>query len=425
MDNNHNIYPYFDDFDSNKNYLKILFRPGFAVQARELNQLQSILSHQISTIGKSLFTPNSAVFNGKVNITISKVIRVDPTKIADFKEGEIITINNDSFKINRIDGSDLIVSIIKGNLEVGSKIKGSIKILNITDQVVAVIESGIYFIAGKFINVYSHRKIISPTENFSGNIFLNLKEEFVGVDEDVSLVDPSQGYANFNAPGANRSKLTLTLSTEKISTPLEKSYEILKVNNNTILNFSDEAHKLKSMLLEKIYEKTGNYVKNHLEIKAKLEEINDSKEIKLTLSTGKAYINGNEVINSRPKITKIHCPMTTKTFKSEGKIKYEKTVNSLENSPQNTVYQISDGEAVYVLPDSVTGASEKNIAIDSSYIQPPYNQSPSKLYIDIGKDYVCKSIDIIDQQGQKFEKINKTLNEKTNKQQHYKKLYLK
>ena len=28
--------PYYDDFDKTKNYLKILFKPGFAVQAREL-----------------------------------------------------------------------------------------------------------------------------------------------------------------------------------------------------------------------------------------------------------------------------------------------------------------------------------------------------------------------------------------------------
>ena len=33
---NYNISPYFDDFDETKNYHRILFRPGYAVQAREL-----------------------------------------------------------------------------------------------------------------------------------------------------------------------------------------------------------------------------------------------------------------------------------------------------------------------------------------------------------------------------------------------------
>ena len=43
---NINTSPYFDDFDEAKNYNKILFKPGVAVQARELTQLQSILMNQ-------------------------------------------------------------------------------------------------------------------------------------------------------------------------------------------------------------------------------------------------------------------------------------------------------------------------------------------------------------------------------------------
>ena len=38
---NLNAAPYYDDFDADKNYHRILFRPGYAVQARELTQLQT------------------------------------------------------------------------------------------------------------------------------------------------------------------------------------------------------------------------------------------------------------------------------------------------------------------------------------------------------------------------------------------------
>ena len=38
-----NVFPYYDDYDPAKNFYRILFQPGVAVQARELNQLQSIL----------------------------------------------------------------------------------------------------------------------------------------------------------------------------------------------------------------------------------------------------------------------------------------------------------------------------------------------------------------------------------------------
>ena len=43
---NLNESPYYDDYDITKQYHKILFRPGYAVQARELTQLQTILQNQ-------------------------------------------------------------------------------------------------------------------------------------------------------------------------------------------------------------------------------------------------------------------------------------------------------------------------------------------------------------------------------------------
>ena len=45
------ISPYYDDFNSAKNYNKILFKPGVPVQARELTQVQSILQNQIKSAG--------------------------------------------------------------------------------------------------------------------------------------------------------------------------------------------------------------------------------------------------------------------------------------------------------------------------------------------------------------------------------------
>ena len=42
-----NISPYYDDFTASKQYEKVLFKPGVAVQARELTQLQSYLTAAI------------------------------------------------------------------------------------------------------------------------------------------------------------------------------------------------------------------------------------------------------------------------------------------------------------------------------------------------------------------------------------------
>jgi len=52
---NLNISPYYDDFDASKNFYKVLFKPGFPVQARELTTLQSMLQNQIKDFGSHMF----------------------------------------------------------------------------------------------------------------------------------------------------------------------------------------------------------------------------------------------------------------------------------------------------------------------------------------------------------------------------------
>ena len=58
--------PYFDDFDADKDYYKVLFKPGFPVQARELTTLQSILQNQISTFGEHFFKEGAMVIPGGI-----------------------------------------------------------------------------------------------------------------------------------------------------------------------------------------------------------------------------------------------------------------------------------------------------------------------------------------------------------------------
>ena len=52
---NLNVAPYFDDFDPTNEYQKVLFKPGYPVQARELTTLQSILQNQVEKFGQHFF----------------------------------------------------------------------------------------------------------------------------------------------------------------------------------------------------------------------------------------------------------------------------------------------------------------------------------------------------------------------------------
>ncbi len=64
--------PYFDDFEEDKNFHKVLFRPSFPVQARELTTSQSILQDQVKKFGDSIYRDGSLVTGGQTMLETSK-----------------------------------------------------------------------------------------------------------------------------------------------------------------------------------------------------------------------------------------------------------------------------------------------------------------------------------------------------------------
>jgi hypothetical protein len=61
LQTNFNVAPFYDDYDEDKMYYRILFRPSTAVQARELTQLQTMMQKQISRFGASIYKDGSVV----------------------------------------------------------------------------------------------------------------------------------------------------------------------------------------------------------------------------------------------------------------------------------------------------------------------------------------------------------------------------
>ena len=66
-----NVSPYYDDFSNAKNFHRILFRPAFAVQARELTQSQTLLQNQIEKFGDHMFKNGSMVIPGNITFNTS------------------------------------------------------------------------------------------------------------------------------------------------------------------------------------------------------------------------------------------------------------------------------------------------------------------------------------------------------------------
>ncbi|MBD80485.1 MAG: hypothetical protein CL840_16330, partial [Crocinitomicaceae bacterium] len=85
------IDPYWDDFDETKNFYKMLFKPGVAVQTRELNQLQSILQNQIERFGDNVFK-RGTIIEG-CNITLHS--QLPYVKINDLEtDGTQVVVGN-------------------------------------------------------------------------------------------------------------------------------------------------------------------------------------------------------------------------------------------------------------------------------------------------------------------------------------------
>ena len=115
---NLNVSPYYEDFDANKNFYKILFRPGYSIQGRELTQVQSILQNQVESFGKYAFKQGELVIPGEVGLNT----KLDYVKLSSVSE---VAVNDGSnnivykkYDISQLIGQELIglTSGVKGNI---------------------------------------------------------------------------------------------------------------------------------------------------------------------------------------------------------------------------------------------------------------------------------------------------------------------
>ena len=94
---NFNSAPYYDDFDENKKFLKILFNPKLPIQVRELAQIQTILSDQLSRLGDHQLKDASMVIDGNVsvdtNVEYVKLNSLVPIKSSDLNTESSVSVD--------------------------------------------------------------------------------------------------------------------------------------------------------------------------------------------------------------------------------------------------------------------------------------------------------------------------------------------
>jgi len=105
---NLNVNPYYEDFDANKNFYKILFRPGYSIQGRELTQLQSILQNQVESFGRFAFKQGQLVIPGEVSLNT----KLDYVKLSSVTEVAVNDGNDIVYK--KYDITQLIGQTLRG-----------------------------------------------------------------------------------------------------------------------------------------------------------------------------------------------------------------------------------------------------------------------------------------------------------------------
>ena len=104
---NLNVSPYYDDFNRDRDFYRVLFRPGYSVQSRELTTLQSILQEQIERYGNYSFKQGELVIPGEVgfNTKFDYVKLSSVSEVAVNVDGEIVF---QKYDITQLIGSTLV-----------------------------------------------------------------------------------------------------------------------------------------------------------------------------------------------------------------------------------------------------------------------------------------------------------------------------
>jgi hypothetical protein len=318
-----NVEPYYDDFTLNakdNNYLKILFKPGYSVQARELTQIQSILQNQIKQLGDHIFQNGSPVIGG--NLTLDNKItylKLDETYNNEDIEldsfiGRIIVRDSDGVVQAKVMASyfpsggvpTIMIKYLSGaEFSDGDvfKVAGTTLKAKAVDSAasgkgtIVSINDGIFYVDGYFVTVVPQTAVVGAyTQNANVKIGLEISDDVVDYVVDSTLLDPAQASFNYQAPGADRYQYNLNLSTRPLETAVDESkfFELMRVENGAITKLVRYPiySEIEKTLARRTFDESGDYTVSPF--RASIGKSSDDNKYIINIEPGKAYVKGFE-----------------------------------------------------------------------------------------------------------------------------------
>jgi hypothetical protein len=384
---NLNVSPYFDNFAEkdlgarDKNYYKVLFNPGKPIQARELNTLQSILQDQIETFGSHIFKEGSLVIPGNITYdaqfnavklnsqqygveissylanfvgkkitgqisgitaTIQKIQLPNAGLGIEYPTLYVKYLNSDSnFEINPFqDNEPLYASETVGAIIAGTPFASSIATNSTATGSAASIGEGVYFIRGTFVRVPKQTLILDYYTNTpSYRVGLRVDEQIITPKDDATLYDNAAGFSNYAAPGADRFKISLTLTKKLLTDTSDVDFvELLRLKDGAIkkVEVKSSYSLIRDYLAQRTYDESGDYVVTPFQFSLnnslnnrlgndglffsneKTDQGNTPSDdlLSIKFSPGKAYVRGYDIEKTGIEIVDVPKPRTKQTVSS-------------------------------------------------------------------------------------------------------------
>ena len=331
---NFNIDPYFDDFDEKDKFYRLLFRPGYPVQARELTQMQSILQNQIAKHAEHIFKQGSMVIPGQVSYEDDfKYVKLQSiyngvdvnTYLSEIVGQEIIGQSSGvkAFvlhveKQTDLDPPTVYVRYNKSGADADGnptdeKVFQNDEIISCETLTVprafksvatsatglgtgASIESGVYYVDEFFVLVDAQKITLdkySATPSY--RVGLNVVETLVTPEDNSDLLDNAIGSSNYTAPGAHRYKIDLVFSKRSLDSEEDKNFvELLRLEEGKIIykTRTTDYSILEQSLARRTYDESGDYSVVPFKIDVREHRNNDRGEWKLNTQ----YLQGDIVV---------------------------------------------------------------------------------------------------------------------------------
>lgn len=336
-----NSAPYFDDYSpETKDFLRVLFKPGYAVQARELNQLQAILQTQVQRFGSHIFNDGSLILGGQstLDVTTAKylVLSGNTQTITSFVGATITGGTSGAIglvvAVDSTDPNTLIYRPLTGlSFSASESVAVTGGLTTLTNVTVAAasftgssstvsIDDGIFFTQGSFVICPAQTVYLNKNDNIpTKKVGLVANITTVNSTVDTTLLDNANGSYNYAAPGADRLLINLVLTALDINSVTSASsfIEILRVDTGVLQQqiTGPSYSEILKVLARRTYDTNGDFIVNPFVANLEVDPYVGATGVSMLLkiAPGKAFVRGFEISTIAKQSLTIQKARTTAT----------------------------------------------------------------------------------------------------------------